>query len=326
MQKSLTIGIDVSAKTLDIAYSDNSVFKHIHIKNQPKSICKFFKKYEDLQVVVAMENTGKYNWYLYDVLSQFDFKVFVINPLHLSKSLGLTRGKNDKIDAVRIARFIEKNQDQVPQWKPSNKALRELKVLLSERSARTKTLRRLKTQQKDYQLMESFDSFEELKRLKAVEIEQVKSHIKLLEKLIETLIKSDADLAEKDQYIQSVPGVGKVVSWYILSKTEAFTKITEPRKMACYCGVVPFDYQSGTSVYRRKKVSVFADKKIKTVLHMAAMRSVRIDGELKQYYQRKVEEGKNKMSVLNAVRNKLIHRIFAVVKQQKFYESNLYMS
>lgn len=326
MQKSLTVGIDISARTLDIAYGQTNAFKHQQINNSLKSICEFFEKLKDFEVVVAMENTGKYNWPLYDALSRFQFRVFVISPLHLSRSLGLIRGKNDKVDAIRIAQFIEKNQNQVPQWKPSAKVLRELKVLLCERNARAKSLRRLRAQQKDYRLMADFNSFDDLKQLKEAQVELAKEQIKALEGLIEKLIRSNEDLAQKDSYMQSVPGVGKITSWNMLSKTEGFTKITEPRKMACYCGVVPFDHQSGTSVYRRKKVSVLADKKIKTILHMSALRAVRLNGELKQYYERKVEEGKNKMSVLNAVRNKLIHRIFAVVNQQKFYEYNLHLS
>ena len=326
MQKTTFIGIDISAKTLDTVCLSDKKEKHLQIKNTYDTILKFFNRFKDQPLVVAMENTGKYNWNLYDVLAKFSFDVYVINPLHLSKSLGLVRGKNDKIDALRIAKFIIKNQEDLPKWKPTPKSLRELKVLLSERNARVKTLRRLKTQQKDYEFMIEFNNIKQLKSLKEKEITFVKEQIKSLEKLIENLVQSDQNLKEKDRYIQSIPGVGKIVSWHIISKTEAFTKITEPRKLACYCGVVPFDFQSGTSVFRKKKVSVFADKKIKTILHMSALRAVRLEGELKEYYIRKVDEGKNKMSVLNAVRNKLIHRIFAVVNQQKFYEYNLHLS
>jgi transposase len=50
------------------------------------------------------------------------------------------------------------------------------------------------------------------------------------------------------------------------------------------------------------------------------MSTIRMKGELQDYYQRKVGEGKNKMLVLNAVRNKLIHRIYAVVKREKKYD------
>ena len=126
--------------------------------------------------------------------------------------------------------------------------------------------------------------------------------------------------------IRSVPGAGKVLCWMILAKTEGFTTITEPRKMACYSGVVPFSHQSGTSIKSRERVSTYADKALKTTLHLAAMSAIRLENDLRQYYRRKIEEGKNKMSALNAVRNKIVHRIFAVIKHQKPYQNHLLLS
>lgn len=55
---------------------------------------------------------------------------------------------------------------------------------------------------------------------------------------------------------------------------------------------------------------------------MAALAVISKQGELATYYHRKVEEGKNKMSVINAVRNKLIHRVFACVRENRKYEKN----
>ena len=108
----------------------------------------------------------------------------------------------------------------------------------------------------------------------------------------------------------------------MIAKTEGFTKINEARKMACYAGVVPFENQSGTSLRHKPKVSYFADKSLKSVLHLAAMSAIRLENDLRVYYQRKVKEGKNKMLVLNAVRNKIVHRIFALIKTGKSYEKN----
>ncbi|MBP0905536.1 transposase, partial [Mariniflexile gromovii] len=104
------------------------------------------------------------------------------------------------------------------------------------------------------------------------------------------------------------------------------TKITEPRKMACFSGVVPFEHQSGSSIYRKPKVSFYADKSIKSILHLGALSAIRLKNDLGNYYRRKVSEGKNKMSVLNAVRNKIIYRIFAVIKNQTIYKNNLVLS
>ena len=71
---------------------------------------------------------------------------------------------------------------------------------------------------------------------------------------------------------------------------------------------------------------MFADREMKSLLHLAAMSAIRLNNELRTYYRRKVGEGKNKMSVLNAVRNKIVHRIFAVVKNQTMYKNDLVLS
>ena len=137
--KKLIIGIDISAETLDICLKTDLEEKHEVIENEISVIKKFFKSFKIYEeVVVAMENTGRYNWNLYEVLEHFEFKVYVINPLHLKKSLGLSRGKNDKIDASRIAHFIERNSGDIELWKPSSESMKKLKVLLTERKSKVK--------------------------------------------------------------------------------------------------------------------------------------------------------------------------------------------
>ena len=58
-----------------------------------------------------------------------------------------------------------------------------------------------------------------------------------------------------------------------------------------------------------------ANKHIKSLFNMAAFSAIQADSELKAYYQRRIEAGKSKMSTINIVRNKLIHRVFAVIKR-----------
>lgn len=139
-------------------------------------------------------------------------------------------------------------------------------------------------------------------------------------------MKQDESLNQQSKLLRTVTGIGKVLCWNLLYKTNGFISISDPRKMACYAGVVPFEHSSGTSVRGRSRVSHYADRDLKGILHLAAMSSIRLDGELRTYYLRKVAEGKNKMSVLNAVRNKILHRAFAVIKNQKPYQDNLVVS
>ncbi|UPQ80505.1 IS110 family transposase [Flavobacterium azooxidireducens] len=323
--KNIIIGIDISKKTLDICIKDEKV-SYFTIENKVQNIKRFFKMYSTNFPIVAMENTGKYNWNLLQVLESHNFKVYIISPLHLKKSMGLTRGKNDKVDALRICNFIEKNHQEITQWKPSSLTIRKIKVLLTERAARIKMRKQLTSQQDDYKLMKGINMDKELLKLNLQLVKSIDIQIKNIEKSIEEVISSESELKNNYQLMKSVPGVGKVLSWIILAKTEGFTTITDPRKMACYSGVVPFDFQSGTSIKRRPGVSRLADKTVKRVLHLGAMSAIRNDNDLRNYYLRKVEEGKNKMSVINAVRNKIIHRVFAVIKNQIPYQKNLVLS
>lgn len=152
---------------------------------------------------------------------------------------------------------------------------------------------------------------------------QIEKQIKEIEQQIQELIKADERLCKFYKLICSVPGVGKVLGWHLLVRTGEFERIDSARKLACYAGVAPFEHRSGTSIRGRSKVSHYADKTLKKLFHMAALSVIRFEGELGDYYRRKVEEGKNKMLVVNAVRNKIIHRIYAVLKHQRPFQKYL---
>lgn len=322
--KKIVFGIDISSKTLDICKKVDGKNEFFVIENEISSIKKFFKKEtaKDAEIILGMENTGRYNWNLYEVLEQFIFDVYVINPLHLKKSLGLVRGKNDKIDAERIAGFTDKNRDELLLWKPCSEMMKKIKVLFSERNSKVKLKASLLKQRQSYTQTKSLKLDRQLLKLNEKEVKLLVEHIEFLENAIEKLIDLDPDLKLKKEIIQSIPGVGKVLSWMMIAKTEGFTKINEARKMACYAGVVPFENQSGTSLKGKPKVSYFADKSLKSILHLAAMSAIRLDNDLRAYYLRKIAEGKNKMLILNAIRNKIIHRIFALINSGKTYEKN----
>lgn len=326
MEKNIIIGVDVSSTTLDICIKEMGELKSLVVKNKVLEIVRFLKPYTGQKVIIAMENTGRYNWPLLEALCKFSYTVYVIPPLHLKKSLGLSRGKNDKIDAQRILQFIDKNHDTLEPWVCPSATIQKLKVLLTERNYRIKTKRQLCGIRNDYKLMKSIGLTKPLESMNKKLIEELDKQILRLEQEMQKLISEDMELNVQAKLIQSVPGVGKVLCWTMLCKTNGFKSILDPRKMACYCGVAPFEYQSGTSVYRKPRVSVYADKYLKSVLHLAAMSAIRLNNDLKIYYLRKVEEGKNKMSVLNAVRNKMIHRMYAVIKNQSPYKNHLILS
>ena len=324
--KQVFIGVDVSAATLDICIKVNDSLSFVVIKNQIKDIKKFLKNYQSQQVMIAMENTGRYNWAFYEALSGSEFITYVISPLHLKKSMGLVRGKTDKIDAERIVHFLIKNHTELRPWVCPDASVQKLKVWITERNHRIKSKRQLCTMNKDYSKMKSLGLDKSLTNMNKKLIASLDAQIIAIEKEIELLLKVDCRIQKQVELIRSVPGVGKVLSWEMVAKTNGFISIKTPREMACYCGVAPFEHQSGTSIYRKPAVSHLADKTLKSLLHLGAMSAIRLKNDLGDYYRRKVAEGKNKMSVINAVRNKIIHRIYAVLKNQTIYQNNLVLS
>ena len=126
-------------------------------------------------------------------------------------------------------------------------------------------------------------------------------------------------MKEQFQLINSIIGIGPIVSCYFLVTTQCFTKFENSRKYACYCGSAPFTHQSGTSINRKSRVNHFANKKMKTLLHLSACVSIQSDPEIRKYYERRIELGKSKLSTINIVKNKLIGRVFAVIRNKQSY-------
>ncbi|AJW61666.1 Transposase IS116/IS110/IS902 family protein [Elizabethkingia miricola] len=320
------IGIDISKLTLDIYVKSYSSAQHYQIENNTKAIAKFFKSFNNTSnIIVAMENTGRYNFILYAVLSTMNFSLYVLNPLHLKRSIGLLRGKNDKLESQRICGFIEKYYMDLEPWKSSTLAIQKLSVLRAERRHRIKIKSGLMAQQKDKELLKDIVDKEMIKLNKAM-ITLIDKQIKVIEEKMMSIINASIELKDQYQRLQSIPGVGKVLATLMIIKTKGFTDIKSARKMACYSGIAPFEHQSGSSIYYKPRVSTMADMELKKILHLAAMSAIRLKNDLAVYYHRKVQEGKNKMAVLNAVRNKIIHRIYAIIKNNSVYENNLLLS
>ena len=139
---------------------------------------------------------------------------------------------------------------------------------------------------------------------------------------IQKIILEDEVLKKLFALITSIDGVGPVTATEMIITTNEFKNFSNDSQYACYAGVAPFEHKSGTSIRGKTRVSHMANKTIKTILHMAALAAKLIPGEMKNYYERKLKEGKHKMTILNAIRNKLIKRIYAVVQRNQPYQKN----
>jgi transposase len=327
MQFNFFVGIDVSKDTLDFSIiTQGKEVSNFKIENSSKSIKATLKelvKVNEFSVpktLFCLEQTGIYNNHITSYLHHIKANIWVEKAIEIKRSSGLQRGKSDKIDAQRIAFFAFRNQDKAKLWKAPRIVIQQLKRLTS---IRERLLIMVAQLNKPIQESKRFDSKEVFKAIKNTclpSLKAIKSDIKNVEKQIMEIIKADDSLKHLFELITSVDGIGKVIACDLILTTNEFKNITDPKKYACYAGVVPFEHTSGSSIKGRTRVSHFANKNSKRLLHLAAMSIIRYKGELKTYWLRKLEEGKHKMVVLNAIRNKLIQRVFAVVKRGTKYE------
>lgn len=119
--------------------------------------------------------------------------------------------------------------------------------------------------------------------------------------------------------IVGIKGVGIQTALFIIVFTNGFTLFPIFRKFESYAGIAPFPYQSGISIKDKSQVHCFANKKLKSLLSSCASIAIRCNPEMRMYYQRRISEGKGRMSKLNIIRNKLHSRIFAIVERGTTY-------
>ena len=320
------LGIDISKKTIDTALTvDGNHFHQLQVGNQSKSIEAFFKNLKKQissfsRLIVCLEHTGIYCQPLLDVVVKLQIRVCVEPALQIKQSQGMTRGKTDQVDSKRIALYAFRNWENLTFWKPQRHCIQKLKALLTTRERLVKIKVQLEVPLTECEEFIEPSIRKEMIRHCQKTLNSVQTDIDRIEQAIEQLVKEDSHLNEQCTLATSVPGIGKITALNMIISTAEFTRIREAKKFACYAGVAPFEHSSGSSVRGKTRVSKMANMTLKRLLHLAAMSAIQCCHELKAFYQRKVAVGKNKMSVINAVRNKLISRIFSCIKNNRTYQ------
>jgi transposase len=274
------------------------------------------------ECLFCAEFTGIYSNYVQQVLAKYSLNLWMENPMQIKRTQGMVRGKSDKVDSLRIAQYARKHCDNVKLWMPDRTQVQMLKKLTSLRNRLLNTKKRLQQTFKEQEFL-TRKEIEMLKDSCSESLNAIKNDIRQTENKIKEIINNDKELSNLYSIATSVDGIGMHTAVEVIVTTNEFKNISEGKKYACYSGVVPFNYSSGSSVNKRPRISSMANKGVKTLLHMSALSVINMDGELRDYFLRKVGEGKNKMSVLNAIRNKLILRIFACVKNNRPYQKKL---
>lgn len=326
MEKNLFIGIDVSKLVLDAtALFPNNEYVHSQFKNSNtgfRQLLKWVGKLrpgESLGLVFGFEDTGVYSIGLGRFLSELKLRYVSENAYRIRRSMGIVRGKDDQSDSLMIARYLKRNLDELKFSEAAPDLLLELGQLSSQRERLLKERSAHKARIKEMRVLENCLDLRFLLKIEKEMVALLDKKLREVQAEINRRIEAQRELREKKELLRTVPGVGEQTANQMLILSRGFTRFPGWRQFSCYAGLAPFRYSSGTSVRGRTKVSKIANKKIKALLTMGALTSIKAGNEYRKYYDRKTAEGKHPMAVLNAIKNKIVSRMFAVIERNTPY-------
>lgn len=276
----------------------------------------------DEKTLVVIENTGVYHRLIWSFCSKHNLNLHIGNAAHIKWSLGITRGKNDVIDSQRLCMYCYKQSDELQTMPALNPIFIQLKDLMTSRTRLIVQLHSTKNYVKEIKSTNNLYLLNTLEKAHKAAIDGIKKSITQIEAAIRKIIQDDEKIKANYELITSIPSIGEITAVYIICCTNNFATKISGKQLASYAGVVPFEHSSGSSIKGKSRVHKMANKELKRMLHMCALTSIKYTPEFKDYFDRKKAEGKNGMLVLNAIKNKLVLRIAAVVNNQKPYVNN----
>lgn len=305
------VGIDVSKEKLDVALlRDSGKFRDKVTTNARKGfeeLVAWLAKHGVTHAHVCMEATGAYWEELAEFLVDAGFQVSVVNPLLVKKyseSLG-ERNKTDKIDARVIARFCAERQPE--RWQAPSKAVRGLRALVRRRES----LIGLRTEESNRR-----DSASEPRVLESIDkvIAHLDEQIARIEKQIKDHIDSDPTLKNQRELLESVPGIGKVVSAMLLSYYGGELRFGTSKQAVALAGLDTSRRESGTSVRGRPRISKKGHSNIRGTLYMPAVVTMNRTAWGKTFADRLKQAGKPPLVIITAVMRKLVAIAYGVLK------------
>jgi len=322
--KTIFIGIDISKDSLDAAVCTDpskKIDQVVKVDNTIKGISRLIdrcKRYKQ-KLWFCFEHTGNYGLLLMCQLQAEALDYSVVPALEIKQSQGLVRGKNDTVDACRIAEYAAAHAHKLVPFQMPGESLLKIKSLLTYRSQLVRTSRQFQNSKKSHKITHQAIDIRFIVEDIEQQLDQLKDKIHKVEEQIMELIYEDPLLKSNFNKAITVKGIGPIITAYMIVCTNNFTCFDNPRKFNCYAGLAPFEHTSGTSIRGKTKTSRLRNKTMKMLLFNGANVAANYDQTLKKYYKRKLAEGKPHQLIMNNIACKLVYRIFAVVNREEPY-------
>jgi transposase len=332
-EKKSFIGIDVSKWWFDLSLmmvisGKKQEMITQRFENNPsglKLLTKWLKSQGvlfDDSTLVVIENTGVYHRLIWDYCSKHGLPLHIGNAAGIKWSLGITRGKDDAADSQRLCTYCYRHADELKAAPVLDPVILQLKDLMTARTRLISQINSTKVYLKELKLSNSQVVQDAIEKAHKAALDGMQKSLCLINEQIKTMVKGNISIYDNYKLLISVPGVGHVTAIYLICCTANFASGISGKQLACYAGVVPFSNQSGTSIKGKNKVHKMANKDLKRLLHLGARSVANHNAEFKKYYERKLQEGKPDLSIINAIKNKIVLRAVAVINRKENYVDN----
>ena len=303
-QEQCYVGIDVSKATLDVAIRPQN--KTWTIANDEAGIRSLIVDLKARKLIlIVLESTGGLELPCVAALAAAQLPVVVVNPRQVrdfAKATGRF-AKTDPIDADILAWFGEAVRPKVRPLKDDQ--AQDLAALI----ARRRQLVDMLTAEKNRLNTVS-------KRIR----KDIKTHIQWLEKRLgqtnrdlDKAVKESPLWREKDEILQSAPGVGSVLSITLLADLPELGRLNR-RQIAALAGLAPFNRDSGT--LRGKRTIWGGRANIRSVLYMSTLSATQHNPVIRAFYQRLISAGKVHKVAMTACMRKLLTILNTMIKNQ----------
>lgn len=319
------VGIDIASETFTAAAGIEPwkiTVKPVEFVNELDSFPRFLGWLQQHglqreQTVLCMESTGVYGEALAYFLDANGYHLAVEPPLKVKRAFKPFGPKSDPVDSQQIAEYACRYWDELRLWKPNQQVLEQIKTLLStweqftvQSAAHQNALRALKRKFVRTPLAE---------QVHIEALNQIKKHLKTIEAEIRRLIDQSPTFGQIIGLLLSVPGIGLLLASHFLVTFLSAPVPPNHKELASYYGICPHEHSSGSSVHPQTTSRHFGPSAMRRLLYLASMSVRTHQPEFRQYFFRKVAQGKPKQMVLNNIANKLLKIMCAVMRNQTPY-------
>jgi len=295
MQSEITVGVDTGKTQLDIHIHPLNIY--FHVPNTVEGVAEAIKKIKPHKPSrIVIEATGRLEHEFVFACAKADLPFVVANPIHIKRFAGAIGqlAKTDKLDAALIANYGATIKPALSQLKP------EKMRLMSDILSRRRQLITMQTMEKNRLKIMPKEITSIIKPILTAIKNQL---IKVDEKLL-NLIASCPEYKEKYDTIQSMPGIGNVVTFNLLSNMPELGTLTN-KEAAALVGVAPINKESGA--YNGKRQIRGGRHQVRTVMFMASMSAIQCNPVIKPFYERLVAAGKpKKLAIIACIRKTIV--------------------